>query len=239
MRRLGSAGLTYTQVFLLVIGFGVASGLIFLFGMWVGRDLAERRLAQEERIVRQPVPALPTQPPEEVKEQDVDRAFYERLKDKAVERLQEASKVGSPSVTPFAIGQVATAVPLAATTTPHATSRPTAVPTIRTVTVQSPKPTPTARVHPTPAAEGSANEWADAGWTVQINATTDPEQARGLAARLRSKGYDAYTVQAPARGQVTWYRVRVGRFKSRDRAVEMEERLKSEEKLEDSFVTPQ
>jgi hypothetical protein len=25
-----------------------------------------------------------------------------------------------------------------------------------------------------------ADEWADAGWTVQVNATTDPQQARAF-----------------------------------------------------------
>ena len=56
---------------------------------------------------------------------------------------------------------------------------------------------------------------------MQVNATTNPQQATDLARALRGKGYDAYTVQAPMRGQ-TWYRVRVGRFPSRDKAKEME-----------------
>ncbi|MBI3786522.1 MAG: SPOR domain-containing protein [Deltaproteobacteria bacterium] len=239
MRSLGSAGLTYTQVFLLVIGFGIASGLIFLFGMWVGRDLSERRLAHEERVVRQPVPALPTQPAEEPKEQEVDRAFYERLKDKAVERLQETLKVGSPTATPFSFGQAATVSIATPTAQRNASIPPTPRVTPSSVGTQAPRPTATARPHPTPPAAGTTNEWADAGWTVQVNATTDPEQAKSLAARLRGKGYDAYTLQAPARGQVTWYRVRVGRFKTRDKAVEMEQRLKADEKLNEAFVTPQ
>ena len=44
MRRIGIAGLGYGQVFLLIFGFLITSGLIFLFGIWVGRDVAERRL---------------------------------------------------------------------------------------------------------------------------------------------------------------------------------------------------
>jgi cell division septation protein DedD len=235
MRRLGSAGLSYTQVFLLVIGFGVASGLIFLFGMWVGRDLAERRLASEERVVRQPVPIQPTAAQEEAKEQDVDRAFYERLKDKAVQRLQETVVIGTPAtVAPVNVGQVATMPP--STPTPRSTPRVTL-----SLTVLSPRPTSTTRPRPTPppVAAGGSDEWADAGWTVQVTATTDAEQARELARRLRAKGYDAYTLQAPTRGQATWYRVRVGRFSSRDRALEMEEHLKTDEKLSESYVTPQ
>ena len=45
---------------MLIFGFLLASALIFLFGIWVGRDVAERRLAQEERVVRVPVPVQPT-----------------------------------------------------------------------------------------------------------------------------------------------------------------------------------
>ena len=75
-------------------------------------------------------------------------------------------------------------------------------------------------------------------WTVQVNATTNLAQAIGLAHRLRQKGYDAYTVQAPIHGQ-TWYRVRVGRFKSRQQAQDMEAHLKRTEGLANAYVTPQ
>jgi len=99
----------------------------------------------------------------------------------------------------------------------------------------SPNPTAPPRVK-TP--DESADEWADAGWTVQVNATTNMEQAIDLARRLKAKGYDAYTVQAPLRGQ-TWYRVRVGRYASHDKAKEMESRLKDTEKLDNAYITPQ
>jgi len=102
------------------------------------------------------------------------------------------------------------------------------------MSTRPPRPTPTSLR----AAAHSAEEWADAGWTVQVYATTDPNQATSLARRLLSKGYDAYTLQAPMRGQ-TWYRVRVGRFSSRDRAREMELKLKQQEGLEAAYVTAQ
>jgi DedD protein len=81
-------------------------------------------------------------------------------------------------------------------------------------------------------------EWADAGWTVQVNATTNVQQATEMARKLRTKGYEAYTVQAPMRGQ-TWYRVRVGRFANREQAKELESRLRSSEHLDNAYVTPQ
>jgi cell division septation protein DedD len=82
------------------------------------------------------------------------------------------------------------------------------------------------------------DEWADKGWTVQVNATTNPQQSTDLVRALRGKGYDAYIVQAPMHGQ-TWYRVRVGRFQSRDKAKELEAKLKTSEGMENAYVTPQ
>ena len=72
---------------------------------------------------------------------------------------------------------------------------------------------------------------------MQVGATTDQEQAAAIAARLRRQGYDAYTLESPVRGQ-TLYRVRVGRFASRDKALELEGRLKQAGR-ENAYITPQ
>ena len=220
-RRMRSAGLGFGQLFVLIFGFLITSALIFLFGIWVGRDVTERRLAQEERVVRLPVPVQPTAKQEE-KSPDVDLAFYQSLKEKAYQRLQETAT--SETATPARVAQVST---------------PTAPP--RRV-VEKPKPIatpagPAKAKQPEPPRIG--DEWAGAGWTVQVNATTNPQQATELARNLRARGYDAYTVLAPMRGQ-TWYRVRVGRFGNhdRDRAKDLEARLKKDG-LENAYVTPQ
>ncbi len=222
MRRLGSAGLGYGQVVFLVLGFLIASGLIFLFGIWVGRDVTERRLAREERVVRLPMPARPT-PSEEAPERAVDATFYERLKEKA-QRLQETAAAGSP--TAARVAQVAA---------------PTATP-LRVAQKATPAPTATARrkpsPQPSPRATESREESMAAAWTVQVNATTNVHQALDIARSLKSRGYDAYTVQVPTGGHV-WYRVRVGRFSSRDKAKELENRLRTTEGFENAYVTPQ
>jgi len=235
MRRRNSTGLGIGQLFVLLFGFLIASALIFLFGIWVGRDITERRLAQEERVVRIPIPVQPTakeEPKEakDAKEGDVDLSFYQKLKEKAEQRLQETVAATSP--TAGKLPQVTTPTRAAVREADWATATPA-----RTAAKAAAAPTPAAKPKRTePTTPG--NEWADAGWTVQVNATTNPEQATDLAHRLRAKGYEAYTVQAPMRGQ-TWYRVRVGRFASRDKARELEARLKTEEGLENAYVTPQ
>src|SRR5262245_66079289 len=49
------SGMSAGQVVLVTFGFLLASFLVFIFGMWVGKDIAERRLAQEERVFRAPM----------------------------------------------------------------------------------------------------------------------------------------------------------------------------------------
>jgi cell division protein FtsN len=213
--RLGSAGLSYGQVFVLIFGFLVASGIIFFFGFLLGQRRTEWLLAREERVVRRDMPAQPTPGEQDTQTQSkVDLAFYENMKEKAYRRIQEGAGT-SPTIAPKA--QVA------------ATPTPAKVAVAKATAVPSPKHT---------EAPTGAAEWADAGWTVQVNSTTNPEQARELARNLKGKGYDAYTVQAPVRGQ-TWYRVRVGRFANREKAREMEARLKVREGMENAYVTPQ
>jgi cell division septation protein DedD len=215
MRKVGSAGLGYGQVFVLIFGFLLASGLIFFLGFLVGKMRTEWQLAQEERVVRAPMPVPPT--PKAAT--DVDLSFYQKLKEKAVQRLQETPVRSAPPPAPLGLGVSPT----------HVSARGAEKPT--------PRPTPIARAM-RPPASSPEDEWADAGWTVQVNATTNPQQATDLARVLKAKGFDAYTVQAPMRGQ-TWYRVRVGRFSSREKAKELETRLKSSEGMENAYVTPQ
>jgi cell division septation protein DedD len=115
---------------------------------------------------------------------------------------------------------------------------PTATPPPPTATRTAVAPTrPPTRTAAPPLAPTSAPSVVT-GWTVQANATTDPVQAVVLARRLRSSGYDAYTVTGPI-GGVMWYRVRVGRFRDRAEAQVVADRLQREEGLEAAFVAPQ
>jgi cell division protein FtsN len=117
------------------------------------------------------------------------------------------------------------AVAMASTATPARVSTPTAVMVVRVAA------TPT-RV----AAAASAAE--NSGWTVQAYATNDTVRAVMLARTLRSKGYDASTATRQI-GGTTWYLVRVGRYRDRSAAKQMESKLRSEEGLEAASVTAQ
>lgn len=211
-----TSGLGIGQLFVLIFGFLITSALIFVFGIWVGRDVAERRLAQEERVVRVPIP---TPPPasEQAVGSGVDLGFYEKIKEKAMQRLERTAAA-------------------AASPTPQRVAVPTRARKI--VTAPSPPPVPAEHANRPVTAPQAEKGWTGRPWTVQVNATTNLAQAVGLAHRLREKGYDAYTVQAPMHGQ-TWYRVRVGRFKGRQQAEKMKAHLRKTEGLANAYVTPQ
>jgi cell division septation protein DedD len=183
------AGLTFGQLITLTFGFLLASVVIFVFGLWVGRDLAEQRGRRGSEAARVPIGAPP-------------------------EPLAAAPAV---PVAPPTVAVLATAVPTATTVRRPAT----AVPPAATPTRRAASPTP-----------------AGANWTVQAYATNDTMRAIMLARTLRSKGYDATPVTKQI-GSVTWYTVRVGRFRDRAAAKALENKLRSEEGLEAASVVAQ
>ncbi|MFZ5443249.1 MAG: SPOR domain-containing protein [Myxococcota bacterium] len=58
----------------------------------------------------------------------------------------------------------------------------------------------------------------DGSWTLQLSAYQDRGEADRFAAGLRDKGYAPYIVEANIPGKGTWFRVRMGRFASKDAA---------------------
>lgn len=233
MARWGQAGLGYGQAFLLVFGFLIASIIIFVFGMWVGRDLTESHLA-EEPVVRLSVPSKPTPA---VAAEGVEKEFYADLKKKAYEQLKTPAPAGPtlsptheslrlPTPTGRPEQETPTRAALPTATRPLPVARPT----------QPAQPPPTRAAAPTAAPPRDA---AAAGpWTVQVGATMDSSEALAITLRLRGLGFEAYTVQAPLRGQ-TWYRIRVGRFASREDARAVESRLRQTGEFKGAYVTSQ
>ncbi len=57
-----SPGLTFGQLITLTFGFLLASVVIFVFGLWVGRDLAEQQAAKQRDVARVPVAPPPVEP---------------------------------------------------------------------------------------------------------------------------------------------------------------------------------
>lgn len=59
---------------------------------------------------------------------------------------------------------------------------------------------------------------ANGTWTLQLSAYQDKVEADRFSAGLRDKGYAPYIVEATIPGKGTWFRVRMGRFGTRDAA---------------------
>ena len=84
---------------------------------------------------------------------------------------------------------------------------------------------------PAAAASGAATtEPAGAGFTIQVAALREREEADTIVKRLAGKGYPAY-VLAPVKGAPAVYRVRVGKFKERREADTVAARLQKEEQF--------
>jgi cell division protein FtsN len=72
-------------------------------------------------------------------------------------------------------------------------------------------------------------------WVVQVMATTIPDLAVMWMEKLNTKGYDAFVVEAEIAGK-TWYRVRLGTFRTRHEADNLSALLRQKEGFRDAFV---
>ncbi|HEX2929489.1 MAG TPA: SPOR domain-containing protein, partial [Candidatus Binatia bacterium] len=96
----------------------------------------------------------------------------------------------------------------------------------------------------TPAAEGaktapilhSAENALSKKWSVQVSAAPAKDIADTLAQRLKASGYDGYVVQAEVKGQ-SYYRVRVGRFDTKEEAESIRQSLARQEAHQDAYIT--
>jgi cell division septation protein DedD len=195
-----SPGLTFGQLITLTFGFLLASVLIFVFGFWVGRDLAEQQAAKQRDVAHVPVPPPETEPT------------------RVLAALPPTRAATTPTHAAFGFA------PLPPTNTPLPAETATPVRPSATVTTR-------VQLAATPTVAGS-------GYTVQAYATNDMMRAVMLSKTLQNKGYAASTATKQI-GGVTWYLVRVGKFRDRAAAKAMESKLRSEEGLEAASVTAQ
>jgi septal ring-binding cell division protein DamX len=199
-----SPGLTFGQLITLTFGFLLASVVIFVFGLWVGRDLAEQQATKQREVAHVPVVPPPPEP-------------------------TRAAVVAVPTHAAPAVA-VATHAPVVLAVAPTNTPLPVLTPT--PVMVVRAGATAT-RVQPAAAPTGGTG-----GFTVQAYATNDMMRAVMLSRTLQTKGYSASTATKQV-GGVTWYLVRVGRYRDHAAAKAMESKLRSEEGLEAASVTAQ
>jgi len=206
--------MSFSQLVTLMFGFLLASVMIFVFGLWVGRDISGQDQADPWPVVHKSVepaiPAadgrldpLPTKTARFVLPPPIDRPTRPRLSRPTASR----TRTREPTTT--------------------ATSRRRGA---------TPAVTPTRPVAPTPVPRHRSAEptTAAGAWTVQVTATNDQIQALVIARGLRSKGFEAFTSQTEVAG-TTWYRIQVGQFADKKAAERTAARLRRQG-MEAAFV---
>jgi cell division septation protein DedD len=74
-------------------------------------------------------------------------------------------------------------------------------------------------------------------FTLQLSASQVREDADRFAAKLRERGYQPYIVEADVKDRGRWYRVRMGRFPTKEAALKYLDDFRRETQLQ-AFVTP-
>ncbi|HTN71818.1 MAG TPA: SPOR domain-containing protein [Methylomirabilota bacterium] len=217
---------TRGQLVLLGAAFTVTSIVIFFLGMIVGKGIEARKMVKaEEALVKIPVKpsgqGASEAPGSQAKE---EITFYDTLtKTPEAEPPIEAKPKDTKLPEKTAKSEVQ-ASKSAKEEAPVAPAKAAA---------KAMSPTETSAQTTAVTAESKEN---DASWTVQVNAYPDERSAKLLVDQLKDKGYNAKVTEVLNKGK-TWYRVRVGRYDSKEEAKKVEESLKNKENFSKAFAT--
>ena len=216
------------QLVLLGGAFTLASLMIFLLGIVVGRGIEERKMAKpEEPLIKIPVKpstqsggsASPGQAREEL-------TFYDTLGKSSRTAPSLEEKLGEPKEAEKAIKPEAKEVK----------SKRREELTAGSLRAEE-KPAP-GRLNPAQPSQNVEASESMKDWYVQVNAFPDEKSGQIWVDRLKNKGYNAYLTEGRNQGKL-WYRVRVGRYSSREEAERLAEILKTKENFTKAFATRQ
>ena len=233
--------LSRAQVIVLTVAFTITCVAAFVLGMVIGQGIEERKVLQrEEPLVKLALPpgtaGSKGGPGAAAKD---DLTFYDTLgqPSPAAPPVKEA-KAAEKTAKTAKETKAARETRLAARETKSATKE--AKPAVKEIKPAAAEAPPAAETAPEGGAAEKASSTAEAkkpeplpresGWTVQVNAYPEEKTAQRLVERLKEKGYDAYMVVSNVKGR-TWYRVRVGKFSTREEAKKQQEELQTNENL--------
>ncbi len=203
------------QLVFVLMAAGVICGVMFLFGVLVGRGVpndrgpgADGAMISPSQVVPDPQPASEPAGAKAVATPADDFTYAKRLSQP--DAPAEPLKTPAPASSPVAAG----AAPPAATPAGGATSPD----------VPQPPPDPPDE---TPAA-GRAEATATGSFTVQVAAVKKRGDADVVVKRLKARGYEA-RVSAPEAGDRTGvFRVKVGTYKTRREADAVARKIENE-----------
>jgi DedD protein len=216
------------QIVTLTVASLVVLGGVFMLGVVVGKKLSGELAAQK------PPADLLTQLDEkskvleQVQAGPAELTFQEELTRTApVAKAPEAVKVAEPVKAPEPV-KVAEAPrqpePEKAPERPEPVKPAAIAESVALPETPRPEPVPT-RTHDAGSLKEAFGKVqrvpetaADGTWSIQLAAYQEKAEADRFAAGLRDKGYAPYIVEASVAGKGTWFRVRMGRFASREAA---------------------
>jgi len=217
------------QMVLLGGAFALASVIIFFLGVFTGKGIEERRIVKmEEPPVKFPIkPAAPGGPGGQGGTTKEEMTFYNTL---TKPTGAEPSAEPKPKETKQA---EKTAKPESKESKPQTKEAPPAPKPVEKKAEKT--PSPAAASKPAPPVETAESKDIGKAWTVQVNAFPDGRSAKAWVDRLKNKGYNAYVTEVNVKGKI-WYRVRVGRYNTREEAKKVEEALKTKENYTKVFI---
>ena len=207
------------QMIILGGTFTLASVVIFLIGMMVGKVIEERKIQKrDEPLVK--IPVKPTGAAGGTATKNDEITFYDTLTKRGGQALAEQPTEVKPIEKAARVEEKETKV--AAKPTNPVTKPPESKET---------KPKPQPEVVPT----GSSDTVEAKVWRAQVDAFPDERSAKLLVDRLKNKGYNAYINEVQFRGK-PWYRVSVGKYGARDEADKVVSALKGKENYAKAFA---
>lgn len=227
------------QIVFLIAGYCFLCVLVFALGVVVGRAVSGPELASEARestgsLVRD-------QPPTTA--QDVLAHSRSASAPEAAPKIQPTRE----SESPFSPAPPEVASPSKPTGSEVATRRakspmapegarsgeppPTVVSKTEEKRESEPRRAVMTDTKPMEPAVSRPSPRLTADYTIQVSAFRSLEQASELKGRLSKKGYGAYVQSVDLSDKGTWYRVRVGGFRDKERAERMAGDLRTRENL--------
>lgn len=199
------------QIVFWFMAFVVIGVVVFLLGVQVGRGvLAQRGFPGESTAAA--AEAEPPAPPASATQGSGAPLT-------SGEKLSYAERLAAPGPAPEQLKQpedIPPPAPKAEAPIALAAAPAPAAPTGRDAAA---KPTPPSSVEP-----------PGAGYSIQVAALREREEADTIVKRLAAKGYPAY-VAAPVKEKVPIFRVRVGKYKDRSEADTVAAKLQKEEQF--------
>ena len=202
------------QLFALFMATVVVSVVIFLIGVFVGRNVRAQQAAAAEHLsdasaaltpapVRQPAPAATTP-----------------------DAAQEAAEPPTPPAEAPAENELSYKRRLEGPSSSESLKAPAPAPRAAQTPARAAAPPPASKAESGPSTIGTP---LPGTWVIQIHVLRDRDAASGIVRRLVSKGYPAFLVASgPPTGS---YKVQVGRYKDRGEAQKVIDRLKKEEQF--------